>query len=72
MLFLIGGGFRTAHGRKMADHVTFVTWYVKRASAFVTGVTFNAASGALGRGGLRFLWTGKTFIVVLISTCLLA
>ena len=59
MLFSIGGGLRTAHGRKMVDPVTFVTCDVTRASAFVTGVTFNAAAGALGRGGLRFLWTSR-------------
>lgn len=64
MLFSIGGGVRTAHRRKMTELVTFVTCYVTRASAFVTGVTFNAASGALGRGGLPFLWTAKTFIAV--------
>ena len=68
MLFSIGGGFRMAHRRKMTDLLTFVTCYITRASAFVTGATFNAALGALGQRGLRFVWTGKTFTVVLIST----
>ena len=61
MLFSICGGFRTEHRRKMADLVRFGTCYVTRALAFVTGVTFKAASEALGQGGLPFLWTGKNF-----------